>query len=503
MALKLNFSKTVPNKVEAVVVFVGADRKLGAAAAKIDQAAGGLISHHLKKQPKFTGKKDQILTLTAPAKGLAAIKIFVIGSGDTNTASVDATGGKLYAALSHAGVGSVAVLMDSYAASTSKTKSEDSAVVTAHIALGMKLRSYRFDTYKSNADDKGELKTITLVSDAPAPAKATYANLDALAQGVFLTRDLANEPANVLYPASFAARIRDELQPLGVRVEIFDEKRLKKLGFGTHLAVGKGSTRPPRLVVMQWPGKSGAKKTKPLALVGKGITFDSGGYSLKSGGMEDMKYDMCGAAAVVGTFKTLALRRSKAHVVGVVGLAENMVSGEAMRPGDIYKSLSGKTVEVINTDAEGRLVLCDALTYVQRTYDPKTIIDIATLSGAMTMIFGSEYAGAFVNDEALWRALDDAGKATGEKLWRLPLDEVYRRATDGSTSDLRNIGGTREGGACTAAGYLEKFIDDGRPWAHLDIAGTAWTKSDRPTAPKPIPGYGVQLLDRLIAGHYE
>ena len=307
------------------------------------------------------------------------------------------TGGKLYAVLAAANARTAAVLIDSYAVEDRIAAGN----IAAQMALGLKLRSYRFDKYRSKpAAEKDGLQTVTLVTNAAPAARAAYARLDAVAQGVFLARDLANEPANALYPESFATRIRDELRPLGVKVEIFDEKRLAKLGFGAHLAVGMGSARPPRLVVMQWAGKAG-RKNKPLALVGKGVTFDTGGISIKpAGGMEDMKFDMCGAAAVAGTMKALALRRSNASVVAIVGLAENMVSRDAMRPGDIFTTLSGKTVEVLNTDAEGRMVLCDALTYAQRNYDPGLIIDLATLTGAMVVALGNEYAGAFVNDDA-------------------------------------------------------------------------------------------------------
>lgn len=506
MSLKIGFFSKAPGKADTAVAFVWAGKKLEQAASKLDRQSGGLISYHLKNQEKFAGKKGQTLVLAASPK-LPWTRIVLAGLGEADKLDAlgcETTGGKLYAALAGAGVEKAV-----FFAEDGKSKGGiDAATGAAHIALGAKLRSYRFDKYKSK-DKKGEdknggLSSIVIQMPAADRANKAYKKLDAVAQGVFFARDLANEPPNVLYPESYARIIKKELTPLGVKVEIIDAKKLVKLGANAHLMVGQGSARPPCTVVMRWNG--GKKSGKgPLAFVGKGVTFDTGGISIKpSAGMEDMKFDMCGSAAVVGLMRTLALRKAKVNVVGIVGLAENMPGGHASRPSDIVRTLSGKYVENLNTDAEGRLVLCDTLTYVQREYNPRLIVDLATLTGAIVVALGAEYAGAFVNDERLWDNLQKASKATGEKLWRMPLDEAYRRAMDSAVADIRNTSTTgRDGGSCTAAGFLERFIDDGRAWAHLDIAGVAWAKADKPTAPKPAPGFGVQLLDRLVADHYE
>ncbi len=374
----------------------------------------------------------------------------------------------------------------------------------------MALRSYRFEKYKSKpddeaADDHPACEELEVVTAAATAAETAYHPLGCAAQGTMFARDLVNEPPNHLYPESFAKRVRDELQPLGVTVEIMDGKKLEKLGFHAHIAVGKGSERGPYALVMRWQGET--KKTsdaKPLAFVGKGVTFDTGGINLKpSSGMQDMKLDMGGAAAVAGLMKTLALRKAEADVIGVAGLAENMPSHMAYRPGDVIDSLSGKTIEILNTDAEGRLVLADCLTYVQDTYDPELVIDLATLTGAMMVALGHEYCGTFVNDDGLWTQLEAASAGSGEKLWRMPLDPVFRKDMESAIADVKNLGGMgRYAGACTAAGFLEHFIDKGRKWAHMDIAGTAWVSKDTALSPKPGTGFGVRVLDRFIADHY-
>ena len=293
-----------------------------------------------------------------------------------------------------------------------------------------------------------------------------------------------------------------ELRELGIDVEVLDEKKMKKLGFGALLGVGQGSVRPPRLVVMRWLGAKD-KAAAPLAFVGKGITFDTGGISLKPGpGMEDMKWDMAGAGAVFGAMKAIAGRKAKANVVGVLALAENMPDGNAQRPGDIVTSLSGQTIEVLNTDAEGRLVLADALWYTQDRFKPRLMIDLATLTGAVIIALGSEYAAVFSNSDELVERLQASGKAVGENLWRLPLGDSYDREIDCDAADMKNISSGREAGSTIGAVFLQRFVNS-VPWAHLDIAGTAWSKKDKPTVPKGATGYGVRLLDRLVAQYYE
>jgi leucyl aminopeptidase len=318
---------------------------------------------------------------------------------------------------------------------------------------------------------------------------------------VFLTRELVTEPANIIYPESFVDRVRP-LADYGVRIEILDQAPMEKLGMGALLGVSQGSPRPPRVLALHWDGTDGRQK-EPLALVGKGVTFDTGGISIKpAAGMEDMKWDMGGAAAVAGVMKSLALRKAKAHVIGVCGLVENMPDGNAQRPGDVVTTMSGQTVEVINTDAEGRLVLCDVLTWVQRTYKPKTIVDLATLTGAMIITLGHEKGGLFANDDSLADQLMAASAASGDALWRLPLGDAYDKLIDSPIADIKNVG-PREGGSITAAQFIKRFIDDGVRWAHLDIAGMVWTAKPGSLWDKGATGFGVRLLDQFVADNFE
>jgi leucyl aminopeptidase len=377
----------------------------------------------------------------------------------------------------------------------------------ARVAAGVLLRSYAFDKYKtrqqnedSEADPDGKSKVkVAFLCAGPAAAKKAFVAEQAVAEGVFLARDLVNEPANALGPVEFAARIR-ELETLGVKVEILTEKEMKKLGMGALLGVAQGSPRGARLAVMQWNG--GKAKDKPVAFVGKGVTFDTGGNSMKTAsGMEDMKGDMGGAAAVTGLMRALAARGAKANVVGVVGLVENAVDGYAQRPGDIVTSMSGQTIEVLNTDAEGRLVLADALWYCNDRFKPQFMIDLATLTGAIMVALGQTHAGLFSNDDELATRLAGVGLATQERLWRLPLGKEYDKLLDSRNADMKNIGG-RYGGAITAAQFLQRFVKD-VPWAHLDIAGTAMGAPASEVNRSWGTGFGVRLLDRLVRDHYE
>jgi leucyl aminopeptidase len=347
----------------------------------------------------------------------------------------------------------------------------------ANVAFGARLRSYRFDKYrtKEKPDKKPSLNKLTILTGAATAAKKAFQPLDRVADGVFLTRDLVSEPANVIYPETLAEQAA-ELASLGLEVEVLDERKMKKLGMGALLGVGQGSIRPPRLVVMSWSG--GKKDDAPLAFVGKGITFDTGGISIKpAAGMEDMKWDMAGSGVVIGLMKALAGRKAKANVVGVVALAENMPGGNAQRPGDIVTSMSGQTIEVLNTDAEGRLVLADALWYTQDRFKPKFMVNLATLTGAIIVALGHEHAGLFSNDDTLSERLTAAGKAVGEPLWRLPLADAYDRDIDSDAADMKNIGSGRGAGSIIGAQFLQRFVNN-VPWAHLDIAGVAWTKKD-------------------------
>lgn len=506
-ALKITFATKIPTKAKVLIVPIYDDAKLSPSAKAQDKAEKKLLTNALNNTPSFKGKLGQTLTVTPPEKSEAGLIILLgLGAPDDLTAlKCEEAGGKLYPTLKGLNIEHAAFLIEDD--KTIKTvKSEE---LTAHIAAGLKLRAYTFDRYKSKKDKTAKtLTSVTIVYDHAANAKALFNLLDPTIEGTFTARDLVNEPPNHLYPDAYAKFIKDELKPLGVQVEIIDEKKMAKLGMEAILAVGKGSERQPRMVIMHWnglPTTKGKKKNAPLALVGKGVTFDTGGISLKPGaGMDEMKMDMGGSAAVVGTMKALALRKAKTNVVAIVGLAENMPSHNAYRPGDIIGSLSGKTIEVLNTDAEGRLVLADCLTHIQQEFKPRAIIDLATLTGAIMVALGHEYCGTFVNDNTLWTQMETASTTTGEKLWRMPLDKVWKEAMVSNVADLQNLGKTgRYGGACSAAGFLEHFIENDTPWAHMDIAGTAWRKSDQPTVPKYGSGFGVRVLNQLIADHYE
>jgi leucyl aminopeptidase len=339
------------------------------------------------------------------------------------------------------------------------------------------------------------------VVGAPADASGLWGSYQAIADGVALTKELVTEPANIIYPESFVERC-EHLKDLGVEITVLDDKQMADLGMGALLGVAQGSRRPARMLVMKWDG-TGGTQTRPLAFVGKGVTFDTGGISIKpAAGMEDMKWDMGGAGAVAGAMKALAGRKAKAHVIGVCGLVENMPDGNAQRPGDIVTSMSGQTIEVLNTDAEGRLVLCDALHWVQEKHNPEYVVDLATLTGAIIVSLGSEHAGLFSNSDELSDKLLAAGKASGDLLWRFPLSKAYDKLIDSPIADMKNIG-AKGAGSITAAQFLGRFIKDGVKWAHLDIAGTVWADKAGPVWDKGATGFGVRLLDRFVADNFE
>jgi leucyl aminopeptidase len=503
MDISIEFKKKPEINSDTLVVGVYSDKRLSPSAEKIDKELNGLINSHIKAHNIFKGKHGQILSIpTSEINGL--FRVILIGLGDSkklNHTLSENLGGKIYSALKNNGVREATIFIDD----DQNRENIPSDKMAAHIALGIRLRSYKFHQYKSKPEENlPEIERIEMITSNHNGAKDLFFSLDAEAHGVFLARDLMNEPPNILYPEHYAELLKEDLSPLGIEVEVIDMKKMQKLGFTSHLAVGQGSIRPPCVVVMHWKGSS-EEQDQPLGFVGKGITFDTGGISIKpSASMEEMKMDMGGSAAVCGLMKTLALRKAKINVIGIVALAENMPSHNAYRPGDIITSMSGKTIEVINTDAEGRLVLIDSLTYIQKNYNPKLVIDLATLTGAIMVALGFEYGGAFVNNEKLWSELENASKLSGEKLWRMPLDDAYRKEMEGNLSDLQNLGSVgRWGGACTAAGFIEHFIENDLPWAHLDIAGMMNWKKDKPTSPKGPPGYGVRLLNTLIALHYE
>jgi leucyl aminopeptidase len=445
----------------------------------------------------FKGKLGEAVDLMTP-EGTAYDRLVTIGIGkisDLNGYSWLKLGGLVFANLHNAS--EATVILD-------VADAKISAADAANVGAGILLRAYSFDKYKTKKAENGgktEAKSIkvTIGCANPTAAKKAFAEMEGVVDGVTLARDLVNEPANMLGPLEFAARAK-ELGKLGVKVEVLTEKEMRKLGMGALLGVAQGSPRPPRLVVMQWNG--GKARAKPVAFVGKGVTFDTGGNSIKpASSMEDMKGDMGGAAAVTGLMHALAARKARVNAIGIIGCVENSVDGNAQRPGDIVTSMSGQTIEVLNTDAEGRLVLADALWYCDDRFQPRFMVNLATLTGAIMVALGQYHAGLFSNDDELSERLTAAGKATQERLWRMPLGPDYDKLIDSKNADMKNIGG-RFGGAITAAQFLQRFVKD-TPWAHLDVAGTAMGSPANEISQSWASGFGVRLLDRLVRDHYE
>jgi leucyl aminopeptidase len=502
--MKISFAEPDQPRSGAVAVGVWEERVLTPDARRLDEATGGAISRALSAAARFSGKRDELLAIVGPAN-LTVSRIILAGLGKAESFDARALrqlGGNLFAHLNGAGEKEATFLIEvSEAAPIGKGEA------AAELAFGAQLRSYRFDKYKTKQkpEQKPSLARLIVATPAAAAAERAYQPLEKTADAVFFTRDLVSEPANVVYPETLAAQAAT-LTELGVEVEILDEHQMRELGMGALLAVGQGSARPPRLVVMQWRGTKtagSAKHGKPLAFVGKGVTFDTGGISIKpAAGMGDMKWDMAGSAVVIGLMRLLAARKARVNAVGVVGLVENMPSGTAQRPGDIVASLSGQTIEVLNTDAEGRLVLADALWYCRDRFKPRLMIDLATLTGAVIVALGHHRAGLFSNNDEIAERLAEAGKAVGEQVWRLPLDESYDREIDSDAADVKNIGGGRAAGSIIGAQFVQRFVDD-VPWAHLDIAGTAWSTKDAPTVPKGATAFGLRLLDRFVSQYYE
>ncbi|MDB5489784.1 MAG: Leucyl aminopeptidase [Reyranella sp.] len=495
--MKVEFSAFPKAFTGNVAVLVGADKQLLATAQSIDAEAGGAVSRAFEAG-RFTGARGQTVTVLGHSGDVARLLLLGVGKGrELDGRAAEGLGGVIAAEANAAGHTAVTVVVDPV-----KGSRLSPGQIAAHIALGVRLRSYRFDRYKTKdkPEQKLSLAQLTVVLAGPAEARKAYAQLEPTVDAVFLTRDLVSEPANVLYPVEFARRAK-ELTKLGVKVEILGEAEMKKLGMEVLLGVGQGSPRDSQLLVMQW--MNGPKDQAPICLIGKGVCFDTGGISLKpAGGMEDMKWDMGGAGAVTGAMSLIAGRKAKANVVAVCALVENMPDGNAQRPGDVVKSMSGQTVEVINTDAEGRLILCDAMWYAQERFKPQAMVELSTLTGAIIVALGHERAGLFSNNTQLSNRLRAAGSAIGEKLWRMPLGPKYDKLIDSEIADMRNVGGGRDGGSITAAQFLLRFVQEGVAWAHLDIAGVAWGKGDT-TTPKGATAFGVRLLDRLIAENYE
>nr|WP_294507211.1 leucyl aminopeptidase [uncultured Rhodopila sp.] len=491
--LDIAFAKPALPKSGALALLIYEGEKPSGLWQQADEATGGAIARAFEVA-EFKGAKGKTCVILAPGANLS--RVLAVGLGkpaEVNAKVFEEAGGAIVTNLSQEPTATIA-------------NSALDATQAADVASGAVLRAYRFDRYrtKEKPEELPKLAKLTVLTAETAKAKTAWERAEAAVNGVYLTRDLVSEPPNVLHPAEMAERCR-ALTELGVKVDIFGLKELTKLGFGALLGVSKGSANEPRMVVMSWSGVSGngrKAKDKPVVFVGKGVTFDTGGISIKpAAGMEDMKWDMAGAGTVIGLMAALAGRKAKVDAIGLVGLVENMPSGTAQRPGDVVTSYSGQTIEVINTDAEGRLVLADVIWYAQQKYDPRIIIDLATLTGAIIIGLGHEYGGLFSNDDGLSQRLTAAGLATGERVWRMPLDEAYDKQIKSDIADMKNVGG-RPGGSITAAQFIQRFVN-GKPWAHLDIAGMAWATKDSAVIPKGATAFGVRLLDRLVADNYE
>jgi leucyl aminopeptidase len=485
--LEISFAPCVLPKSGALALLVPAEASPTGLWAAADEATGGAITRAFAAA-EFTGKAGESVTILAPGAGFSRIVATGLGNADELTEhKIAEAGGALAPLLSREGT--VALAADGLPAAHA-----------AHAAFGAALRGYRFDIYrtKQKPKDVPNFAALTVLTDDTGAAGKAWETLKAVADGVFVTRDLVSEPANILTPAEMATRIQ-KLGGLGLEIEVLGQPELEVLGFGSLLGVSQGSAQPPRVVVMRW---NGGGDEKPVAFIGKGVTFDTGGISIKpASGMEDMKWDMAGAGAVVGLMAALAGRSAKVNAVGVVGLVENMPGSNAQRPGDVVKSYSGQTIEVLNTDAEGRLVLADVLWYAQEKFDPRFMIDLATLTGAIIVALGHEHGGLFSNNDDLAEKLLAAGAASGERLWRMPMAPEYDKQLKSDIADMKNITG-RPGSSITAAHFIARFVND-KPWAHLDIAGTAWATKDSAITPKGATAFGVRLLNQLVADHFE
>ncbi|MFB9262022.1 leucyl aminopeptidase [Bradyrhizobium erythrophlei] len=493
-AVKVGFVPLSAPARGIVIAFCDEQLKLGAATRKALGTAAETVKRAAAAH-QFKGKSGAALDIPAP-EGLKADRLIVIGTGkpaELKEKDFLKFGGVMTGKL--AGSNSVTVIAEL----PDGAMTPDQA---AAVATGMRLRAYRFDRYKTKKKDgdNGAVRAdVSIAVGDVAAAKKMFAPDAHIVDGVIIARDLVNEPPNVLYPEEFARRA-SQLRKIGVDVTVLDVKAMTKLGMGALLGVSQGSARPGRTVIMRWNG--GKKGEAPLAFVGKGVCFDTGGISIKpAGSMEDMKGDMGGAACVVGLMHALAARKAKVNAIGAIGLVENMPDGNAQRPGDIVTSMSGQTIEIINTDAEGRLVLADVLWYVAKKFKPKFMVDLATLTGAIMVALGTEHAGMFSNNDELAERLAKVGLETGEKVWRMPLGPEYDKQIDSQFADMKNSSG-RNGGSITAAQFLQRFVD-GTPWAHLDIAGTAMGAPKSEINQSWGSGYGVRLLDRLVSEYYE
>ena len=494
--MKISFLPQSVNAKSVLVVGILEGKKLTPQAEAVNKATKGYVEKVLKASGTFTGKFKNLMTLPAP-QGLSADLLILVGMGDPKkikAACINKLGGFIVGQLQTAQKADVDVSIDA----VGSFKEADFAAL---LAEGAVLRSYRFDKYrtKMKAEDKPTLKNLNILVKDVAGAKKAFAQVEPITDAIFKVRDLVNEPANVLYPATFAAEAK-KLEKLGVKVEVLGEKEMTKLGMNALLGVGVGSAKESKMIIMHYNNNKAQKK--PLAFIGKGVTFDTGGISIKpAGGMEEMKGDMAGAAAVFGTIMALAGRKAKVNVVGLIGAVENMPDGAAQRPGDIVTSMSGQTIEILNTDAEGRLVLADVLWYCQKRFNPEFMVDLATLTGAIRMALGDVYAGLMSNDDKVADRLFKAGQDTQEMLWRMPLHDEYDACINTPIADVKNTG-ERGAGSITAAHFLKRFVND-KPWAHLDIAAVEWVKKANDLMPEGATGFGVRLLNNFVKQNYE
>jgi len=485
--MQIHFAATAPSNVRLIARIVNQkDTPEGLDPSVIDGA----------KAARFTGRTGQTFESFVMTDGVLQ-RIALAGAGEVDAElralHVERAGAAL--AAKYLTSGETEMILDLSGADLSGEEA-------AGVLLGLRLRSWRHDRYRTKlpAEKRVSLETVRVI-EAPAGTQAAWERLSAIAEGVEFTRMLVTEPANIIYPESFVERCQEAFAGTGAELIVLDDAAMEELGMGALLGVGLGSERPSRILAVRWNG--GKQGEQPTVFVGKGVTFDTGGISIKPAlGMEDMKWDMGGAGAVAGGMLALVKRRAKANVIGVMGLVENMPDGKAQRPGDVVTTMSGQTVEVINTDAEGRLVLCDALCWAQQEFDPARIVDLATLTGAMIISLGNEYGGLFANDDTLAEQLTSAGKATGDRLWRMPLGPAYDKLIDSPIADIKNVG-PRPAGSITAAQFLQRFIKQGTPWAHLDIAGVVWADKPGHSWEKGATGYGARLLDRIVADNFE
>ncbi|KQN05925.1 MULTISPECIES: leucyl aminopeptidase [Sphingomonas] len=490
--MQIVFAPTVPANAPILAVPVAKD---GLAQIKWSAIGGDgeAVATSAATAARFAGEAGAVVELFVPVDG-AVRQVLLVGVGAGEIADWEKAGGAITARLLTSGATSVIADLSAGATPTPKA--------AAHFAAAAAQRAWRYDTYRTKLAEKSK-PTLTEITIAGAPegTDAAWAEQAAVTSGLDLTRWLVTSPPNVVYPESFVEKVTKDVEGLGLEITVLDEAQMTELGMGSLLGVSQGSRREARILALKWSGAGADAPT--LAFVGKGVTFDSGGISIKPGaGMEDMKWDMGGAGAVAGAMKALASRKAKANVVGVMGLVENMPDGAALRPSDVITSMSGQTIEVLNTDAEGRLVLCDCVTWVQQAHKPTTIVDLATLTGAMIVALGTENGGIFANDDALADQLIAAGKTTGDTLWRFPLSPAYDKLIDSPIADMKNVG-PRGAGSITAAQFIKRFVDEGVKWAHLDIAGMVWSDKPGTNHDKGATGYGVRLLDQFVADNFE